>query len=85
MKMTANEMKSLARDQIWGVNDFFGVWEKTETLQAAINNISEFFESESRNADELPAVLEVGDAVVAEILLDDAKDRVDGGEYLSIN
>lgn len=85
MSMNASELKSLARDQIWGHNDFFGVWQRDESLLEAAVHIVEFFEGEGAGDDEPAAVLVVGHGVIMDILLEDAKLEFDknGDEALT--
>lgn len=85
MSMNASELKALARDQIWGQNDFFGVWQRDESLSEAAVNIIEFFEGEGAGDGEPAAVLVVGYEVITDILLEDAKREFDknGDEALT--
>ena len=66
MKNT-NHLKTVAEDQIYGHNRFSDVWQDEETLEVAIGNIIDFFESEPDQE------FEADYGLIAEILLDGAK------------
>lgn len=62
-----NHLKTVAEDQIYGHNRFSDVWQDEETLEVAIGNIIDFFESEPDQE------FEADYGLIAEILLDGAK------------
>ena len=76
MSKTASELKDLASYQIYGTGNSFGdLWKKGQTLQAAVDEIRDFYDAEAEQDPDYDLV--AGDDVVEEILLDGAKDLFD--------